>query len=133
MLICCLPLLYNWIISHVFKLNAPIDTINDRDWARTLVSLYNKDVTWYRRKLNVEEIIVNYRIFPDVPLIGSKGCISYNHMLALRQFAYPIGGKLDDRELQGMILNDMGTSDPTLWNRVSKQQIFQRNMHKSFK
>jgi len=27
-----------------------------------------------------------------VPLIGTKGCINYNPVLAQRQFGYPIGG-----------------------------------------
>lgn len=62
-LICCLPLLYNWLVSHVFKLNAPIGTMTDGDWARTLVSLSSKDVTWYHNKLSIEEIIVGYGSF----------------------------------------------------------------------
>ena len=28
--------------------------------------------------------------FPNVPLIGTKGCINYNPVLAQRQFGYPI-------------------------------------------
>lgn len=69
----------------------------DMDWANTLVSLSGKDITWYRNKLNVEEIIVSCGIFPNVPLIGPKGCISYNSILALRQFGYHMHGKLDDK------------------------------------
>ncbi|XP_050875279.1 uncharacterized protein LOC127078908 [Lathyrus oleraceus] len=83
-LICFLPFLYNWLISYVFKPNAHISEMSNGDWARTLVSLSSKDILWYRHKLNVEEIIVNCGSFPNVPLIGSKGCISYNPMLALR-------------------------------------------------
>lgn len=67
----------------MFKLNAHIDTMTDGDWARTLVSLSSKDVTWYRNKLYVEEIIVSCGRFTNVPLIVSKGCISYNPMLDL--------------------------------------------------
>ncbi|XP_050908544.1 uncharacterized protein LOC127122210 [Lathyrus oleraceus] len=83
MLICCLPLLYNWLISYVFKPNAHISEMSNGEWARTLVYLSSKDIIWYRHKLNVEEIIISCGSFPNIPLIGSKGYISYNLMLAL--------------------------------------------------
>lgn len=80
-LICCLLLLYNWLVSHVFKLNSLVDAMTGGDLAKTLVSLSSKDVTWYRNKLNVEEIIINCRSFPNVPLIGSKGlCWLYDNL-----------------------------------------------------
>lgn len=79
----CFALLFKWLTSHVFKPNAPISEITSREWARTLVSLSGKDITSYHHKLNVEEIIVSCDSFPNVPLIGFKGCISYNPMLAL--------------------------------------------------
>jgi hypothetical protein len=39
MLICCLPLLYNWLISYVFKPDAHISEMSNGEWTRTLVSL----------------------------------------------------------------------------------------------
>lgn len=68
----------------MFKPNAHISEMSNGDWARTLVSLSSKDIPWYRYKLNVEEIIVSCGSFLNVPLTGSKVCISYNPMLALR-------------------------------------------------
>ncbi|XP_050919755.1 uncharacterized protein LOC127137325 [Lathyrus oleraceus] len=120
MLICCLPLLYNWLISYVFKPNAHISEMSNWEWARTLVSLSSKDIIWYRHKLNVEEIIISCGSFPNVSLIGSKGYISYNPMLALRQFGYPMRGKPDDKELEEMVLNDMGTNDPFLLRKITR-------------
>ncbi|XP_050877860.1 uncharacterized protein LOC127081672 [Lathyrus oleraceus] len=118
MLVCCLPFLYNWLISYVFKLNAHINEMSNGDWARTLVSFSIKDIIWYQHNLNVEEIIVSCGSFPNVPLIGSKGCINYNPMLALRQFGYPMHGKPDDKELEEMVSNDMGTNDPVLLHKI---------------
>lgn len=60
-----------------------ISEMTNMEWARTLVSLSEMDITWYRNKLNVEEIIFNCGRFPNVPLIESKVCIKYNLMLAL--------------------------------------------------
>ncbi|KAI5413325.1 hypothetical protein KIW84_057794 [Lathyrus oleraceus] len=88
--------------------------MSNGDWARTLVYLSSKDILWYRHKLNVEEIIVSCGSFLNVPLIGSKGCI----MLALRQFGYPMRGKPGDKELEEMVLNDMGTNDPFLLRKI---------------
>ncbi|KAI5400524.1 hypothetical protein KIW84_065418 [Lathyrus oleraceus] len=62
MLICCLPLIYNWLISYVFRPNAHISEMSNGEWARTLVSLSSKDIIWYRHKLNVEEIIISVEI-----------------------------------------------------------------------
>lgn len=102
----------------MFKPNAHISEMSNGDWARTLVSLSSKDIIWYLHKLNVEEIIINCGSFPNVPLIGSKGCINYNPMLALQQFGYPMRGKPDDKELEEMVWNDMGTNNPFLLRKI---------------
>lgn len=107
----CLPLLYKWITSQVFKLNAPVSDISSTDWAQALVSLTKRDITWYHIKLNMEKIIISYGSFPNIHLIGSKGCINYNPILDIRQFGYPMLGKPKDKELEEMILDDMGAKD----------------------
>lgn len=84
----------------MFKPNVHISEMSNRDRAITLVSLYSNDIPWYRYKLKVEEIIVSCSSFPNVPLIGSKGCINYNPMLAPRQSIYLIRGKPGDKELE---------------------------------
>ena len=38
------------------------------------------------------KLIYSCEGFPNVPLIGIRGCISYNPVLAQRQFGYPIRG-----------------------------------------
>ncbi|KAI5412483.1 hypothetical protein KIW84_057234 [Lathyrus oleraceus] len=116
----CLPLLYKWLTSHVFISNTLISDMSSTNWAQTLVSLTERDITWYRSKLNGEEIIIICGSFPNVPLIGSKGCISYNPMLATRQFGYPMLGKYEDCELEEMILNDMDAKDPALLYKIVK-------------
>lgn len=102
----------------MFKPNAHISEMDSGEWPRALVSLSRKDISWYRNKINVEDIIINCNSFPNVPLKGSKGCISYNHVLALRQFGYPILGKPGDNELEEMILHDMGINDSALLHKI---------------
>ncbi|KAI5395522.1 hypothetical protein KIW84_061903 [Lathyrus oleraceus] len=106
------------LTSHVLKPNALIGDMSSIDWAQTLVSLTERDITWYRNKLNIEEIIIRCGIFPKIPLIGSTSYISYNPMLVIRRFGYPILGKLEGKELEEMILDDMGAKDPTLLHKI---------------
>jgi chromosome segregation ATPase len=56
--------------------------------------------------------------FPNVPLIGTRGCINYNPMLAIRQFGYPMVSKPQDEAVDGFILHDMGASDPGMLKRI---------------
>ncbi|KAI5404338.1 hypothetical protein KIW84_051481 [Lathyrus oleraceus] len=107
-----------WLASHVFKPNANISELANGEWAGTLVSLSRKDISWYHNKLNIEEIIVNCNSFPNVPLIGSKSCISYNPMLSMRHFGYPMLGKPDDEEFEGMVLHDMEAKDLALLHKI---------------
>lgn len=65
----CLPLLYIWLTSNVFKADAWINEMTSEVWAQTLISLTGGSVTWYTRRLNVEEIIFNCGSFHNVPLI----------------------------------------------------------------
>ena len=39
-------------------------------------------------------------------------------MLALRQFGYLICGKPTNKELEEMVLNDMGTNDPVILHKI---------------
>lgn len=55
----------------------------------------------------MEDTITSYGEFPNVPLIGSKGCINYNPILAVRQLGYPITYKPDDQLLEGFVFHDM--------------------------
>ncbi|CAK8561578.1 unnamed protein product [Lathyrus sativus] len=110
----CLPILYKWLTSHILKRHAAVPTLNSGEWAQFLASISEKNITWYPNKLEVSEIIMSCGSFCNVPLIGSKGCISYNPILAIRQFEYPMLGKPEDKELEEMILHERGAKDPSL-------------------
>lgn len=53
-----------------------------------------------------DEVITSCGSFPNVPLIGSRGCISYNPVLALRQIGFPLFEKPDEEALQGVVLHN---------------------------
>ena len=70
------------------------------------MSLTHSDIDWPNLIYDGIRIIDNYGNFSNVPLIGTKGGISYNPVLARRQFGYPMKDipsniKLEDLFFQG--------------------------------
>lgn len=59
----------------------------------------------------MEEIIFSCGEFPNVPLIGSKGCINYNPTLELRQLGYPMLEKPTKKTFECLVLHGMGAND----------------------
>ncbi|RDX97833.1 hypothetical protein CR513_19351, partial [Mucuna pruriens] len=49
-----------------------------------------KLVRWYLKWNEREDVIYRCGGFPNVPLMGTQGCINYNTTTALRQLGYPI-------------------------------------------
>ena len=81
---CCIPLLVRWFISHLPKFI--LKNQEGRGWAHRLMSLTDKDIIWTCRGLDEIAVIDRCGEYPNVPLIGTQGGISYNPCLALRQF-----------------------------------------------
>ena len=55
------------------------------------MSLAHTDILWYSRAMGDVVIIDRCWEFPNVPLLGIRGGITYNPCLALRQFGYARG------------------------------------------
>ncbi|XP_050920212.1 uncharacterized protein LOC127137833 [Lathyrus oleraceus] len=87
LILCCIPLLYQWFVSHVFKEVDTIESMDGYEWSQKLVGLTENTTIWYPH--------------------GSKGCINYNPILAVRQLGYPITYKPDDQLLEGFVFHDM--------------------------
>jgi hypothetical protein len=87
-ILCCAPLLYKWFTLHLpghFKTNPE----NTR-WSQKIMSLAPSDIVWYNRDYDTGTIIDSCGDFANVPLLGICGGISYNPILARRQFGYPM-------------------------------------------
>jgi hypothetical protein len=57
------------------------------------MALTPSDIIWYHAAYDVGEILVSCGEYPNVPLISMHGGISYNPILAKRQFGYPMKNK----------------------------------------
>jgi len=76
-ILCCAPLLYRWITFHLPR--SPRFTTNP------------ENLLWSQRLKGT--IIDSCREFNNVPLLGIRGGINYNLVLARRQFKYPMEEK----------------------------------------
>ncbi|WJX77329.1 hypothetical protein P8452_60649 [Trifolium repens] len=127
-IICCFPLLYCWFASHLCKDQSQLKKMDRYEWSQFLASLTKNVIRWYPRKLDIKEIIISCGEFPNVPLIGSKACINYNPVLALRQLGRPMWEKPDEKSLECLVIDDMGAQDPVMlqkviraWGRINKR------------
>lgn len=116
LMLCYIPLLYKWFVSHVFKDTDVIEKMDECDWSQKLVGLTEKDIIWYPQGLKFGNVVTNYENFPNVPLIGSKGCINYNPVLVVRQLGYPITYRPDNHLLEGFVFHDV--EDPIMLKKT---------------
>ncbi|WJX45870.1 hypothetical protein P8452_32719 [Trifolium repens] len=117
-IICCFPLLYCWFTSHLCKDQFELKKMDRYEWSQFLASLTENVIRWYPRKLDIKEIIISCGEFPNVPLIGSKACINYNPVLALRQLGRPMWEKPDEKSLEPLVVDNMGAKDHAMLQKV---------------
>lgn len=90
---CCAPLLYRWFISHLPRTDFFRKNPNGLLWSQRIMSLTSTDIEWYDTAYDTRVIIDGCGEFPNVPLLGTRGGINYNPILARRQFGYPMRDK----------------------------------------
>lgn len=128
-MLCCACFLYKWFISHVFKDMYVVENMNGYKWYQYLVSLTEKSILWYPQILNREDMIISCGDFPNVPLIGSKGYISYNPTLSMRQLDFPLTYKPSDKLLEGFVLHDLTVESPTLFRAtISRKELIKEKV-----
>ncbi|XP_050888795.1 uncharacterized protein LOC127093951 [Lathyrus oleraceus] len=79
-LLCCAPLLYTWSMQHMPEKG--LFMAKELKSPQRLASLTASSIRWYIREWETPDIIVSCGEFSNVPLLGTKGCINYNHMLS---------------------------------------------------
>ncbi|KAI5409705.1 hypothetical protein KIW84_055232 [Lathyrus oleraceus] len=107
-IVCCLPLLYKWFISHLPQTVAFKENKGCLRWSQRLMSLTNDDITWYDRVYDTVQIIDYCGEFPNVPLLGTCGGISYNPILARRQLGFPLKDKPHNILIHKKSRNELG-------------------------
>ncbi|XP_050895549.1 uncharacterized protein LOC127102189 [Lathyrus oleraceus] len=106
----CAPLLYTWFMQHMPE-EGPF-VANELKSPQRLASLTASSIRWYIREWETPDIIVSCGEFPNVPLLGTKGCINCNLMLSRMQHGYSMEGPPDAKDLQPFVLFDIQASNP---------------------
>ncbi|XP_050897187.1 uncharacterized protein LOC127104006 [Lathyrus oleraceus] len=116
--VCCVSLLYRWFILHLPNKGPFIEDKDNLKWSQRIMSLTADDILWYSRAYDDVKVILNYGLFPNAPLIGTKGEINYNPRLSLRQLGYPLLCKPDSEHVEEFILYEAVDNPDLLRKKV---------------
>ncbi|KAI5409729.1 hypothetical protein KIW84_055253 [Lathyrus oleraceus] len=105
-IICCLPLLYKWFISHLLQTLSFKENNGCLRWSTRLMSLTNDDIFWYNSVYDGVQIIDSCGEFSNVPLLGTCGGINYDPVLARRQLGFPLKDKTNNILLEGVFFQE---------------------------
>ncbi|KAH1193908.1 hypothetical protein GmHk_19G054832 [Glycine max] len=67
-----------------------------------------------------EGVLFSCGDYPNVPLIGTRGCINYNPALAIRQLGYPMRGAPTEESLSPFLVRDLGVQGLKVIQRIHK-------------
>ena len=111
LILCCAPLLHRWFTSHLPSSVFSKTNSERSSWSQRIMPLTPADIVWVHASANSERIIDSCGEFPNVPLIGAYGGITYHPALAMRQFGYPMNGKPINLSFSGEFY--LNSKDPT--------------------
>ncbi|KAH1241524.1 hypothetical protein GmHk_07G019095 [Glycine max] len=130
-IICCLPALCVWLVSHLFQQNTrhPCPLLSHRsctekrrmDWDQLLAGIGGRTISWFPRwKEGKEGVLFSCGRYPNIPLVGTRGCINYNPTLAIRQLGYPMRGAPTEESMSPFLVRDLGAQNSKTIQRIHK-------------
>ncbi|KAH1232798.1 hypothetical protein GmHk_09G025373 [Glycine max] len=138
-IVCCLPALCVWLVSHLFKqdIRHPCPLQSYRSCVEKKKSRLGPTLGWDRRQRNQlegkEGVLFSCGDYPNVPLIGTRGCINYNPALAIRQLGYPMRGAPTEESLSPFLVRDLGAQSLKVIQRVHKAWRSPLRKHKELR
>ncbi|KAH1192887.1 hypothetical protein GmHk_19G054026 [Glycine max] len=130
-IVCCTPALYVWLVSHLFcqevRHACPLESHRSctekkkASWDRLLASKEGASINWFPRwKEGRTGVLISCGGFPNVPLMGTRGCISYNLVPSIRQLGYPMRGAPLEEELAPIIARGFNNTNAEALQKVRK-------------
>ncbi|KAL5165808.1 hypothetical protein HKD37_18G050877 [Glycine soja] len=130
-IVCCLPALCVWLISHLFRQDTrhscPLQSYHSCaekgrvDWDQHLAGIGGSAINWFPRwKEGKEGVLFSCGDYPNVPLIGTRGCVNYNPALTIRQLGYPMRGAPTEESLSPFLVRDLGAQGLKVIQRIHK-------------
>ncbi|KAH1198664.1 hypothetical protein GmHk_18G052200 [Glycine max] len=130
-IICCLPALCVWLVSHLFQQDTrhPCPLLSHRsctekrrmDWDQLLAGIGGRTISGFPRwKEGKEGVLFSCGRYPNIPLVGTRGCINYNPALAIRQLGYPMRGAPTEESMSPFLVRDFGAQNSKTIQRIHK-------------
>ncbi|KAH1198218.1 hypothetical protein GmHk_18G051830 [Glycine max] len=130
-IICCLPALCVWLVSHLFQQDTrhpcPLQSHHSCtekrriDWDQLSAGIGGRTINWFPRwKEGKEGVLFSCGGYPNVLLIGTRGCINYNPALAIRQLGYPMRGAPMEESMSPFLVRDFGAQNFKAIQRIHK-------------
>ncbi|KAH1256930.1 hypothetical protein GmHk_03G006997 [Glycine max] len=130
-IIYCLPALCVWLVSHLFQQDTrhPCPLLSHRsctekrriDWDQLLAGIGGRTISWFPRwKEGKEGVLFSCGRYPNIPLVGTRGCINYNPTLAIRQLGYPMRGAPTEESMSPFLVWDLGAQNSKTIQRIHK-------------
>jgi len=86
-----------------------------------LAGIGGRTVNWFPRwKEGKKGVLFSCGGYPNIMLIGTRGCINYNPSLAIRQLGYPMRGTPTEESLSPFLVRDFGAQNFKVIQRVHK-------------
>ena len=86
-----------------------------------MAGIGGRTINWFPRwKEGKEGVLFSCGDYPNIPLIGMRGCIKYNPALAIRQLGYPMRGAPAEESLSPFLVRDFGAQSFKVIQRVHK-------------
>ncbi|KAJ1422404.1 hypothetical protein SESBI_13028 [Sesbania bispinosa] len=120
---CCNHLLYVWFVTHLYasgRLGRSSHPFRDfsrieipeksaQQWKNDFARYQGQHFPWVCPWYDHRDTIFSCGDFPNVPLMGSRGCIAYTPVIALRQLKWT--QFVPDKELLGGVCFQYGTNN----------------------
>ncbi|KAH1213547.1 hypothetical protein GmHk_14G041479 [Glycine max] len=130
-IVCCTPVLYVWLVSHLFHQEVrhacPLESHcsctekGGANWDQLLASKEGASVNWFPRwKEGRTGVLISCGGFPNVPLMGTRGCITYNPVLPIRQLGHPVRGAPLEEEIAPVISRGFNKTNVETLQKVRK-------------
>ena len=128
----CTPAFYVWLVSHVFNHESRsvcplqghrICVEKDKaNWEELLAGMTRASISWFPWwKEGGEGVLCSCEGFPNVPWMGTRGCINYNPMLAIRQLGYPMRGAPSEETIAPFITRGFNEANVKTLQRIYKE------------
>ncbi|XP_006574080.1 uncharacterized protein LOC114417982 [Glycine soja] len=113
-IVCCTLALYVWLVFHIFHHESrhvcPLQghyicaEKGKANWEQLMAGMVGASVNWFPRwKEGGARVLSSCEGFPNVPLMGTRGCINYNPVLVIRQLGYPMKGAPSEESIAPFI------------------------------